>query len=73
LGPTMSDEIKENTFEYVHYTMHHEGFDYAFCNYSQFKKVKDKKFHELRKAYIEAQEKLEEYVLSKSNLDEDLL
>ncbi len=69
----MSDEIKENTFEYVHYTMHHEGFDYAFCNYSQFKKIKDKRFHELRKAYIAAQEELEEYVLSKSELDEDLL
>jgi hypothetical protein len=31
--------------------MHHEGFDYAFTDYSQFKKVKDTKFHELRKAY----------------------
>ncbi len=39
-----------------------EGFDYCFRNYSAFKEVKDKKFHDLRKAYLKAAETFEKYL-----------
>lgn len=39
-----------------------EGFDYTFRSYSEFPDVKDRKFHKLRKAYVEAAEKLEDYL-----------
>ena len=61
---------EENTIEYVHTVMYNEGFDYAFCHYETFKKVKDKKFHTLRKAYLKAQKDLENYVLKNSSLDD---
>lgn len=62
---------QENTFEYVHEVMFHEGFDYAFCYYETFEQVKDTKFHKLREAYIKAKEKLEQYVLDKSTIDDE--
>jgi len=40
-----------------------EGFDYCFRHYSSFPEIKDKKFHELRKAYIAASEALEKHLL----------
>lgn len=39
-----------------------EGFDYAFREYSEFKQVKDKKFHQLRMAYIDAANELEKFI-----------
>jgi len=39
-----------------------EGFDYCFVNYSSFDNIKDKKFHELREAYIAAHNALAEYI-----------
>lgn len=39
-----------------------EGFSYTFCYYSDFKEIKDKKFHKLRKEYIKASLKLGEYI-----------
>lgn len=39
-----------------------EGFDYAFRHYSDFKEVVDETFHELRKAYVEAADALDEYL-----------
>jgi hypothetical protein len=39
-----------------------EGFDYAFRYYSSFEDVKDPKFHELRKAYVEAAKALCSYI-----------
>lgn len=40
-----------------------EGFDYTFIHYSSFDDIKDDQFHELRKAYADAQEKLQEYLV----------
>jgi spore coat protein CotH len=54
----------ENTLEFVKYVADNEGLDYALRNYSDFKNVKDKKFHALRKAYIVAAEAMEEYLAS---------
>ena len=39
-----------------------DGFDYAFRCYSDFKKIKDNKFHELREAYLDAFKDLENYI-----------
>ena len=39
-----------------------EGFDYCFCSYSDFEKIKDAEFHDLRKAYVKAAESLKEYL-----------
>ena len=39
-----------------------EGFDYAFRYYSSFDDIKDPKFHELRKAYVEAAKALSDYI-----------
>ncbi len=38
-----------------------EGFDYCFHSYSHFEEVKDKKFHELREAYLASRDALAEY------------
>ena len=40
-----------------------EGFHYTFLHYSDFKEIKDKKFHELRKEYLKSAEKLEKYLI----------
>lgn len=48
--------------QYVQETVECEGFDYAFQHYSDFFEIKDTKFHELRAAYVEAAEKLSEYI-----------
>src|SRR5579863_3880705 len=39
-----------------------EGFDYGLRHYTSFKEIKDKKFHQLRKAYIAAADALEKYI-----------
>ena len=48
--------------DYVRDTVENEGFDYAFRHYSDFEDIKDKKFHELRKAYAKAAEALVEFL-----------
>jgi hypothetical protein len=58
VGKNMTDKDKE----YVLAKIESEGFDYAFIHYSDFKDIKDKKFHELRLAYKKAAEELSEYV-----------
>jgi hypothetical protein len=47
---------------YVASKVESEGFDYAFIHYSSFEDIKDKKFHELRLAYIKAAKDLTNYV-----------
>lgn len=62
---SMTEEEAELVWGYIE----NEGFDYCFRRYSSFKNVKDEKFHELRKAYCEAGDALEEY-LEQWNPDE---
>lgn len=50
-------------------TVESEGFDYAFRSYSDFQHIKDKKFHNLRKAYVKAAQALVDY----ARIEEDLL
>ena len=39
-----------------------EGFDYTFCDYSNFEEIKDQEFHEVREEYIKAAKKLKEII-----------
>jgi hypothetical protein len=54
--------MKKKDREYVQSKIENEGFDYTFRDYSDFKDIKDPKFHELRLAYKAAAEKLADYV-----------
>lgn len=47
------------------------SMDYTFRFYSEFADVKDKKFHKLRKAYVEAAQALADYCRLDEE-DEDL-
>ena len=47
---------------YVETIIDNEGFDYAFRHYTDFSKVTDETFHELRKAYVAAAKKLADYI-----------
>lgn len=53
--------MKKKDREYVQACVENEGLDYAFRHYSDFEKIEDEKFHELRKAYVKAAEELVEY------------
>ncbi len=48
--------------ELVYNTVESEGFDYTFTDYSSFKEIKDKEFHRLRQAYLDAREALAAYI-----------
>jgi len=61
----ISEEEKEKHLEYfedVKYRMGAEGFHYCFEGYSHWNEIKDVKFHELRKLYLDTAKKIEEYV-----------
>jgi len=62
----MTEEEYEN-WSHVQYRMNNEGYDYCFKQYSNFEEIKDEKFHELRKKYLEISKELEEYVKNKCN------
>ena len=48
--------------DYVKYRIVDEGMHYTFADYSDFKEIKDEKFHKLRLAYLEAADQLKDYV-----------
>lgn len=48
--------------EYVDKVIQHEGFEYAFVHYTDFKEVEDDYFHELRLKFIDALKNLKEYL-----------
>lgn len=54
--------MKESDKEAVIGTIDRKGFDYAFVNYSAFERVKDKRFHELRLAFLTARNELADYI-----------
>ena len=57
----MTEKEKEN-WESLKYRIEEEGIHYCFNDYSDFKEIKDKNFHELRKAYLKSAKELEAYV-----------
>lgn len=65
----MNYELIEN-FENLLIRMNQEGFHYCFKHYSNFKEIKDEKFHQLREEYLKSADNLENYIKSKY---EDLL
>lgn len=48
-------------FATVRDTVECEGFDYTFRSYSHFPEIKDKEFHKLRQAYLDAAKALIDY------------
>ena len=54
----------------VRHKIGYEGFDYCFRDYSDWKEVKDKEFHRLRKAYVAAAKALDDYIPEEE--DDDL-
>lgn len=68
----MTIEELEN-WEFVQNKMEHEGFHYCFKHYSRFDEIKDEKFHELRKNYLESAKLLEDYINNKIEEGEDLI
>jgi len=56
------EEDYEGSFDFVRNAVDKEGFDYAFRAYSHFEEVKDRKFQDLRKAYVKAADALEAYI-----------
>ncbi len=57
-----SADISEKDKRYLCEKIDSEGFDYTFIHYSSFKDIDDPQFHALRKAYIEAHNKLAQYI-----------
>ena len=56
--------MTQEDYEMLSCKMDSEGFDYCFTNYSDWKEIKDKKFHKLREAYLDAGSKLRKYIES---------
>lgn len=61
----ITEEERED-WKAVVYRMDAESFDYCWRSYSNFEEIKDKKFHKLRKAYVDAANAIEKYVNEKS-------
>lgn len=57
---------EQNDYEYIQSKISHEGFDYCFDGYSDWKEVKDEKFHNLRNAYLKSKQALENYLEMKA-------
>lgn len=55
-------KITSEQKEQLSIIIENEGFDYAFMHFSEFSEIEDEKFHNLRKAYVNAAIELEEYI-----------
>jgi len=65
----MSKKNKElEKWKNVEYRMREEGFHYCFKWYSFFEEIEDEEFHQLRHDYIDAADKLENYIKAKVNV-----
>jgi hypothetical protein len=54
--------LKKLERNYVNDTIDNEGFDYAFCDYTDFNEIEDAEFHRLREAYVAASKALKAYI-----------
>jgi hypothetical protein len=57
-----NDGLNEDDLDFIHDVLDHESFDYAFYRYSAYKEIKNKKFHDLREAYLKARKELTEFI-----------
>ena len=55
-------ENNDDTLQYVYDRIEQEGFWYCFDSYSDFREVKDEKFHQLRKQLVASGNELKDYV-----------
>lgn len=53
--------------DYMIATIENEGFHYCFNHYSDFSDIKDERFHELREAYLQSVDIMNEYLEECSN------
>ena len=51
-----------DNWENVRYRMKHEGIEYCFRHYSDFREIEDQAFHLLRMLLVESMEKMETLV-----------
>lgn len=56
---------EQDEWNAVRYRMNNEGIDYCFERYSNFKEIKDEKFHELRLQYLKSLKEIRNYVNEK--------
>jgi hypothetical protein len=59
-------EYEKELWRSVNYRMREEGFDYCFDGYSNWEEIKDERFHQLRKNYLEAAANLRQYIIYKN-------
>ena len=52
--------INEEDKQMIREVIEIEGFDYAFCDYSNFDDIKDVEFHRAKREYIEAAKRLKQ-------------
>jgi hypothetical protein len=63
-----NNKVEQEQFQEVQYRMSEgESFDYCFNGYSDWKEIKDEKFHKLRQEYLKAAKELEAYVNQKAD------
>lgn len=63
--------VDRSTLSYVESCLENEGIHYCFTMYSYFDEVKDKKFHSLRKKYVQYAQELEAYIREKADEERD--
>lgn len=59
---SFDNNMKQSDAESVLAVIQAEGFDSAFYHYSTYKDIHDNRFHELRKAYLNARKDLFDYI-----------
>lgn len=56
--------------DYIKRKIENEGFHYCFVSYSRFEDIEDEEFHRLRLNYLDAIEKIKNYI-NEENKDEN--
>lgn len=54
--------MKQKDIDEIRDRVNNEGFHYAFVHYSDFSEIKDQKFHDLRRQFLEANDRLAHYL-----------
>lgn len=54
--------MTKKELDHVKDVIESEGFEYALVHYTSFPEVKDKKFHALRKSFVDAYMDLFDYI-----------
>jgi hypothetical protein len=57
--------VEKENWENLYSHMKQEGFQYCFDGYSSWSEIKSKKFHKMRKKYLNAAIELELFIINK--------